>query len=480
MTTPIGRNNNGKAPKCFVDKKFEKRRAYDIVRSMETEGYSFEICEWGARGFSSIAGTAMTTQNAESLADFLDDGGCEALVQIMNKYCEVSQVISAHGCLAVSILAWSLRELKEFLGEIGACEVVVFALTMHIGDPMVSEYGTRAVGLMARNNISNSYRLAEAGACDALSQTGNFGFNLRHDRCVDVAMNVCAAFAELAEAANATRLLDCGAGPLVVELTRFHHKSEDFAVAAMRGICALASLNAIHREELGRSESCLPLVVKMLYLHDNPSSITLEGCEAIMHLSLSPNNANKLGECGGCEVVATMLRTKLQDVDFGAEVCTGAMLNLATYGENAKSNREKLIACGVIDLLRKTQFSPRASYKARENILSLLDIFATMDMMSAASGSASNGHASSNGSSSGSGARLRAGSNNSNGDLISIIHASKMKGDTVPLHAEVREVIEYNSFIPFRKDRRSPSPEEVETEDTDDVTVPSNNGVIEL
>jgi hypothetical protein len=451
----------------MIEKEFEKRRAYDIVRAMEVENYSLQICEWGARGFASIAGIAMTTQNAESLADFLDDGGCEALVHIMNKYCEISQVVSAHGCLAVSILSWSLRELKEFLGEIGACEVVVFATSMHIGDPMVSEYGSRAIGLLAKSNISNSFRLAEAGACDALSQTGNFGFNLRHDRCVEVATNVCAAFAELAEAANASRLLDCGAGPLIVELTRFHHKTEDFAVAAMRAICALSSLSAVHREELGRGDNCLSLVVKMLYLHDTPVSITLEGCEAIMHLSLSPNNANKLGECGGCEVVVTMLRTKLQDVDFGAEVCTGAMLNLATYGESAKRNREKLISVGAIDLLRKTQFSPRASYKARENILSLLDILATTTDISSGTGA----------SSSSSGSRVR--QQTSNGDLVSIIHASEMKGDTVPLRAEVREVIEYNSFVPFRKDRRSPSPEGG-SDETDDTTIPSTNGVVEL
>eukprot|EP01033_Poteriospumella_lacustris_P013490 gene13490-9651_t len=395
--SPSPMSNNGKMPRCLIEKEFERKRAYDIMRRMDSEQHSLTICEWGARGFASIAGMAMTTQNAESLADFLDDGGCEALVQIMNKYAEMSVVVAAYGCLTASILAWSLRELKEFLGEIGAGEIIVFATTMHIGDPLVSEFGTRAIGLLAKQNISNSYRLAQAGACDALAQAGNFGFNLRHDRAVDVAANVCLAFSELAEAVNATRLMECGASALVVELTKYHHKSDDFARAAMRAICALASLNAQHREELGR-------------------------CDA--------------------------------------------------HG---------------IELLRKTQFSPRASYKARENIVTLLDLLAT-EMAQAAE---ANGDTSAAQQHSGATAAATPGANpyhyqahhngqaghvhparhmvqflhgsssdNNNGDLVSIIHGSEMKGDTVPLKVEVREVIEYSSFVPFAAGRRSPSPEQ--------------------
>lgn len=464
-------------PRCLIEREFDKKRAYDIVRKMETEQYSLAVCEWGARGFASIAGTAMMTQNAESMADFLDDGGCEALVQVMNKYAETSSIVSAHGCLAVSILAWSLRELKEFLGEIGAAEIVVFATSMHIGDPLVSEFGTRAIGLLAHQNISNSYRLAQAGACDALAQAGNFGFNLRHDRAVDVAGNVCTAFAELAEAVNSNRLMECGASALVTELTKYHHKNEEYAVKAVKAVCALASLNAIHREELGRCDAC-PLIVKILYLHTSQPSLTLEGCEAIMHLSLSPSNANKLGDCGACEVVALMLKTKLQDADFGAEVCTGAMLNLALYGENAKNNRGKLVRCGAIDLLRKTQFSSRASYKARENIVTLLDLLAaevTTNDSAASTCSIQLGK--------GNGVNPYNYHNNiganANGDLVSIIHGSAMKGDTVPLKVEVREVVEYASFVPFRKN--SPSPDNVDTEELSDTTgVSSNGGVIEL
>lgn len=77
----------------------------------------------------------------------MDDEGCETLVLIMTKYGAVSKVIAANSCLTVSILSWSLRDMKEFLGDIGACELVVFATSMHIGDPDVSLHGSGALGM---------------------------------------------------------------------------------------------------------------------------------------------------------------------------------------------------------------------------------------------------------------------------------------------------------------------------------------------
>ncbi len=426
-------------PAYLIEKEFERKRAYDIVTQIDREQFSVGTCEWAVRGYASIASHAMIQKNAESMADFLDDGGCESLVNIMTQYSEVSEKIAAYGCMAISILAWSLRELKEFLGEIGACEVVVFATSMHIGDPKVSEYGTNAIGQMAKQNISNSFRLAKAGACDILAQVGNFGFNLRHESCIAVATNVCYAFAHLSEAVNAKRLAECGSSGLVVALTKLHMKDKDFALAAVKALCALSSLNAFHREELGNCDGC-KYVVEIIGLHDNVT-LCLEGCEAIMHLSLSPNNADKIGASNGCEVVATALKGKLFEVDFGTEVCTGAMLNLATYGINAAENREKLVKCGSIDMLKRAQFSPKASYKARENIQALLDLLGAENVSSNAFGRFNTGV---------------------NANLVKVINGSEMKGSTVPLKVEVREVIEYDSFT---EDRLSSSPDESDSED---------------
>ena len=270
-------------PKCKVEKEFERKRAADIIKAVQAQNYSLSICEWGCRAFVSVTGIAMQNQNTDSMADFLDDGGCEALIEIMNKYVAISEKIASYACLTICILSWSLRDMKEFLGEIGACELAVFATSMHIGDPLVSEYGSGAIGLLAKENISNSLRLAESGACDVISQVANFGFALRQENACDVATNVCFAFAQLSEAQNASQLLDCGAPALVVQLMKVHIENKDFLPAAVKAICALSSLNGKHREEIGRVGGC-ELLVQVINLSSLEVCVIQEGCEAIMHV----------------------------------------------------------------------------------------------------------------------------------------------------------------------------------------------------
>jgi hypothetical protein len=412
-------------PKCFVEKEFEKKRAHDIIKVLDEKNFSVSVCEWGCRALTSIAGQAMQTQNTESMADFLDDGGCEALIHILQKFCTVNTNIAAQGCLTVCILAWSLRDLKEFLGEIGACEIIVFVTSMNIGDAGVSEYGSAAIGLLAKNNISNSFKLAEAGACDVIAQVGNFGFNLRHERCIDISTNVCLAFAQLSEAVNAGRLMECGASALIVELMKLHIGNTKFAAAAVKALCSLSSLNAQHREDLGRAGAC-ECILRVLEHYDS-GDVVFECCEAIMHLSLSPSNTTKFGLGGACHVIVSSLRTKLMEVDFGAEVCTGAMLNLVTYGILAGENRVSLIESGALELLRLAQMSTKASYRARENILKLLEALESIQNIGCGVNQTS------------------VFVNNKQNNVACVIHGSEMKGVTVPLQVEVHEVIDDNN-----------------------------------
>ena len=173
---------------------------------------------------------------------------------------------------------------------------------------------------MARENISNSYKIAEANACDVLSQVGNFGLNIRDPRCVLVAANVCLSFSELCEASNAIQLLDCGAPALVVLLLRLHIADLYFAYAAVRALCGLSSLHVKLREEVGRCDGCRQVVDVLQHHHANISVVQL-ACEAIMHLSLSPSNTAHLSEAGACACVVDAFKTKLMENDFGAEVC---------------------------------------------------------------------------------------------------------------------------------------------------------------
>lgn len=448
-------------PKCSIEREFEGMRAFDIIPHLEESNYSLESCEWAIRSFISFTGNAMQQNNTEAMADFLDDEGCETLVIIMQKYAAMSESIAANCCLIVCILSWSLRDMKEFLGDIGACELVVFATSMHIGDPLVSLHGSGAIGLLAKDNISNSYKIAESGACDVISQVGNFGLNIRDPKCVEVATNVCYAIAELCEASNSTRLSDCGACALLVLLLRLHIADPDFATAAVKALCGLSSLHVRLREELGKSDGC-KFTVELLRVHKDSVDIAQQACEAIMHLSLNPNNATKLSEVGACEEVVNALNHKLMNVELGAEVCSGAMLNLATYGVNAKEGRIALNKAGAVSVIRGAQMSSKVSYHARERILNLLELLGadctipgamstststqslqqhqTVTMRTRTSSAVSEDTVSP-------GSRV---TSKDDGRIVEVlpvtyIHGSEMKGDTIPLRVEIREEIEYTS-----------------------------------
>lgn len=96
------------------------------------------------------------------------------------------------------------------MGESGACEIVIFAMSMHLGDPFASEMGIAAIAFLAKDDINNSYRLANYDCCEVLAQAGNFGLNIRHPKCVDIAASMCYSFSYLSEASNASKILDAG------------------------------------------------------------------------------------------------------------------------------------------------------------------------------------------------------------------------------------------------------------------------------
>lgn len=405
-----------KIPFCPIEHEFEKKSVREVLESMEASNYSLDICWWGIRALSTIAGSALLAQDAHSLAIFLDEGGCEALIKIMTKYSETSELIAAYGCLVVSILAWNMQELREFLGELGACELVVYAVCINVGHPEVSEYGTRAIMALAKNNISNSFKLSNAGACEVLAQVGNFGFNLRDERCMAVAVNTCTALALLAEAVNANRLHECGSSSLITELAKIHFKNEEFALAAVRAFCALGSLSAHLREDLGRSGAC-KLLIDIIRFHKQVKSLRLESWEAVMHLSLNPGNADKLRSAGACDLLL-LSSASLMEYPLGPEICTGAILHLATYGMTAKDGRERFLRKGIRKQLQQVLYTTKASYKARENIQQLMELFVEKV---------------------GPGESILEGENAR--QFVSVINGSEMCEGTLPLKVEVTEEI---------------------------------------
>mmetsp|Transcript_7231 Transcript_7231/g.10759 ORF Transcript_7231/g.10759 Transcript_7231/m.10759 type:complete len:464 (+) Transcript_7231:64-1455(+) len=348
------------------DLDFSATTPSEVVLIVEECKSSLSIAEWACKSISSFTSLAVKKRNAEAMAQLLDEGICECLVNTMNMHCASSSVVASCGCGALSDLAWTSRELREFLGEVGACECVVFALTMNVGDAEVAEYGTSTIINLCKDNISNSFRLAEAGACDVVVQTGNFGFNFNHPKCETIAANVCTSIYHLCEAANQPKLHDSGACELVAALLKFHVDKVEVALAATKAICGLSSLTADNREGLGRASSCA-LIIQAMTQHEKCLPIVENCCESIMHLALSPANTERLASAGACEAVVKALDKYLIDREFGSEICCGAMVNLISNGASAPGNIIRLRMAGAAELMQRVHSSTRASHRAREN-----------------------------------------------------------------------------------------------------------------
>lgn len=343
----------------------------EVIRIVDESQDSVSTAEWGCRAFAKFTSLAIKMRSAEAMAQLMDEGICESLVNTMNTFAASSLEVAIHGCRALNDLSWTDRELREFLGEIGGCECLIFVLNLYIGNPEVSEYGSAAMLNLAKDNINNSFRFSEAGACDVIVQVGNFGFNLRHPRAPVVAANVCNVIAHLCEALNRQKLYDAGSNELITSLLKFHMDKADVVLSAVMAVCGLASLAPSNRETLGHVGAC-ELIVEAMQLHGNEVEILQHSCEALMHLALSPNNTSKIGNSGGCEVILSSLDRHLMEREFGAEVCCGAMLNLVTYGSATKDNCLRLESANGNAILQRVLVATRASQRARENCQQLL------------------------------------------------------------------------------------------------------------
>ena len=59
-------------PHCIIIKEYQNIRALDVIKALENDYFSLNICKWGTKVFISYTGYAMKTENSDLMADFLD------------------------------------------------------------------------------------------------------------------------------------------------------------------------------------------------------------------------------------------------------------------------------------------------------------------------------------------------------------------------------------------------------------------------
>lgn len=109
------------------------------------------------------------------------------------------------------------------------------------------------------------------------------------------------------------------------------------------------------------------LVAQALGLHRGNIDLLRDCIEIIMHLCMSPNNSTKFLKTKVHEVIIEAMGAYLMEVEFGVEVCSGALLNLITYGHDITHAKMQLLGAGVVSVLVRAKGSTRASYRARES-----------------------------------------------------------------------------------------------------------------
>ena len=261
---------------------FDKCRIDEVCLRVESYLYSREECEYAMKALAIQAYSAVKASDALLVAEFLDAMACECIILSLKKHAAVSQEVAMYALSCIVSLSSYSIDLNDFFTALEAVELILFTISMHLGDEFVSELGTAAIVQLATGNTNNSSAVADGEGCDIMSQVGVFGLNLRNRRAAYVAMNVCNTFYLLAHAVNVRKLIECGACDLIVALVRAHESNIDIVVPGLRALCNLASLSFETREALGHG-ACL-LATNVLRRYPLHVAALLGGCELAMHL----------------------------------------------------------------------------------------------------------------------------------------------------------------------------------------------------
>jgi hypothetical protein len=164
-------------------------------------------------------------------------------------------------------------------------------------------------------------------------------------------------------------------------------------------------------------------------MHEN-RALLRDSVEILMHLSLNPNNAVRLNVRSACGSILKALENHLIEYEFGVEVCSGAILNLITYGSNTSSAKTNLLESNGFEVLQKAKSSTRASARARESIVRITELLNfNLDGKQSCNKTISDPY-------------LR--SSSSSSDFVGVILGSEFCNGATPLQVELRR--EYSSL----------------------------------
>lgn len=305
-----------------------------------------------------LALVARAAKSARVRSEMREDVSVD-VVRALLKFGRRDVRIAYNGCIAIGGLARDPLHCAK-LGECGGCRVLMFFLGAHIArNEKIALEGCLAVLNLAFND-DNRTKLGECGVCQSVvGAMRAFGATSKN-----VAWGGCAAVSILAiDANNRTKLGECGGCQVVVSAMRaFGTSNEDVALYGCRAVVWLACRNNDNRTKLGDFGGCQVVVDAMRAFISTNEEITengtrseelaRDGCRAVAILARNADNATKLGDCGGCQVVVDAMRAFGASNEKVAESGCEAVANLA---RNNAENKTKLLSLGAMDVVMSSR-----------------------------------------------------------------------------------------------------------------------------
>ncbi|RYG69840.1 hypothetical protein EON64_01705 [archaeon] len=236
-------------------------------------------------------------------AKFNDFGVCKLVLRVLSRYMDYEEVVEA-ACQAV----FGLKLLNDTLGQGGACEYVLQALTLHPSSSAVAEWVCRAIGSLAESKFNKiefeKHQVAKVITSTLQRHVGSEGILsaafTKDKSSAGVAQWGCTAIYYLAKGYDAEsfqrRLVSVGACEAVAKALMKYAEVESVAYSCCRALVVLVDGNEALRSKPVLSGVC-QYVVESLHLF--PSSVLMAkwGCRAAAVLAESHEaNIAKLGK----------------------------------------------------------------------------------------------------------------------------------------------------------------------------------------
>jgi hypothetical protein len=230
---------------------FGSKKLEDILKTYQQQDQTCTIAEYTIQGIYYFFTCNLTNINHENILRFFELNGSELLMDILYTHSENSPLVAAHGCLIMIILVSSVPEMKEYFGEKGFCDLVSYILSVNIGNAEISEYGTYCIAILTKKYFQNIHRFykSKTNLCELLSQIGYYGCNVRHQKSLLIARNVCLALGNIAEPIFTKSFKEHQVIQLLMTLFYLHSTQDGFVSSMFYVIHRILLLNPKFLEE---------------------------------------------------------------------------------------------------------------------------------------------------------------------------------------------------------------------------------------